>query len=178
MGQHLVMSAPPDADEHKQAKGVGLRIRWAREAKGWTQQELANEVGYGSGSTISHIERGWDNASPRLLALTRIAEALGVPLASLLEPVPMGAGGEPQQTEPGQQPLPAPETGDAAALLGLVEDELERLRADMADERQETRNALEDLETRVRSLEQAGRLTDSDAVTRALAKAVLNGREG
>ena len=58
------------------AKSVGKRIRTLRTAKGWSQEHLADEAG---------VEQGLRN--PSLRHLTRIADALDVPLTALFEDV-------------------------------------------------------------------------------------------
>ena len=55
---------------------VGERIRQAREAKGWTQMELASAVGMNNRSMASRWER--DEAVPRGSTRLKIATALGV----------------------------------------------------------------------------------------------------
>lgn len=66
---------------------VGAAIRTARETKGWTQVDLA-EASRVAPQVISRSERG--AVTPSLESLERLANALGVPLASLIgaEPVP------------------------------------------------------------------------------------------
>lgn len=53
---------------------IGLKIKEAREAKGWTQSILAEEAGV-SMSLIGMVESGKSN--PSLKALDKIAKALG-----------------------------------------------------------------------------------------------------
>lgn len=57
------------------AKTIGQRIKEAREARGWTQQELANRMGY-TQAAISYLENGkhtYDKPSSRvLMALERV----------------------------------------------------------------------------------------------------------
>jgi transcriptional regulator with XRE-family HTH domain len=66
------------AAAHK--KRVGDRIRQAREAKGWTQRELANELpGKVDGPGISRWERG--GVMPQSDTLEAIAAALDVDVA-------------------------------------------------------------------------------------------------
>lgn len=61
-------------------RALGTRIRTLREAKGWSQEELANRAGVDR-SYMSGIERGVRN--PSALKLADLARALGVPTASL-----------------------------------------------------------------------------------------------
>jgi transcriptional regulator with XRE-family HTH domain len=63
-------SEPPNEDETMSA-----RIKEARQARGWSQQELAERVSV-SQPTIVHWEQG--THTPRHLALARLADALGV----------------------------------------------------------------------------------------------------
>lgn len=64
------------------AKAVGNRIRDLRQKKGISQEGLADEAGMHR-TYMWGIERGRRN--PSLGHLTRIADALDVPLASLFE---------------------------------------------------------------------------------------------
>jgi len=54
---------------------IGQRIKEAREARGWTQAELASRMGYKTWITISRLENGhhtYDKPSSRvLMALER-----------------------------------------------------------------------------------------------------------
>lgn len=54
-----------------------------RKDRGLTQEQLAEEVGVRQ-PRIAEVERG--DANPRLLTLSRLAFALGVPVAALLDP--------------------------------------------------------------------------------------------
>lgn len=61
----------------------GDNVKQMREAKGWSQDELAIKAGYTSRSTISCIESGKrDSSQKQILA---IANALGVTPGELLE---------------------------------------------------------------------------------------------
>lgn len=57
---------------------IGDRLRSARSAKGWSQQELAAHVGV-SVAVVSRWERG-DTKNPKSEHLTKAAEGLGVSL--------------------------------------------------------------------------------------------------
>lgn len=59
------------------AWGVGKKVREAREARGWTQTELANRAGMKQ-HAISRFEAG--DSVPTLQTLDRIAVALDVHL--------------------------------------------------------------------------------------------------
>jgi transcriptional regulator with XRE-family HTH domain len=61
-------------------RALGSRIRTLREAKGWSQEELADRAAVDR-SYMSGIERGVRN--PSALKLADLARALGVPTASL-----------------------------------------------------------------------------------------------
>ena len=69
---------------HRSLTAFGLAVRRAREAKGLTQEKLAERAELDS-TYISGIERGVRNAS--LLSLVRVAKGLGLPLAKLCEGV-------------------------------------------------------------------------------------------
>jgi len=60
---------------------MGKRIRKYREAKGWSQSELAYQVQM-SNTTISHIEVG--SGKPELNTVVCIANALGISLDMIL----------------------------------------------------------------------------------------------
>ncbi|MCX7867635.1 helix-turn-helix domain-containing protein [Limisphaera sp. VF-2] len=62
----------------------GLRVRQQREAKGLTQEQLAERADLDR-TYISDIERGSRN--PGIRNVIRIARALGIPTAKLLEGV-------------------------------------------------------------------------------------------
>jgi transcriptional regulator with XRE-family HTH domain len=61
---------------------IGRMLRVAREAKGWTQDELARKAKL-TKPYISQLENGV-RKNPSLPALQRLAKALGVPVAELL----------------------------------------------------------------------------------------------
>ena len=86
------------------AETYGARIRAARRARGWTQDELARAVGV-SRSAVAQWET--DRAGQIRENLTRVATALGLPVARLLG-----------QTDP-QQPEAVAASGDELALLRL-----------------------------------------------------------
>ena len=72
------------AKRHRAITAFGLAVRRAREAKGLTQEKLAERSELDS-TYISGIERGVRNAS--LISLVRVAKGLGIPLAKLCEGV-------------------------------------------------------------------------------------------
>ena len=61
---------------------VGARMRQARERVGMSQTRLAEAAGVDR-STISGLERG-DGGSPNVATVSAIAQALGLPVATLL----------------------------------------------------------------------------------------------
>lgn len=63
---------------------IGRRIREAREEADLSQKQLGTKVGY-SAMGISHLENG--NRRIKLDDLQRIADALNVNIAYLLEPI-------------------------------------------------------------------------------------------
>ncbi len=63
-------------------KRLGLNVQRIRRQRSWSQEELAFQSGLHR-TYISGIERGVRN--PTVLVLERLAEALGVPAAALLE---------------------------------------------------------------------------------------------
>lgn len=65
-------------------------LRRAREEAGFTQHQLAREVGVVGGERVSRWELG--RSAPRLEQLRRIAEVLGVSIADLLELPETGLG--------------------------------------------------------------------------------------
>jgi len=66
---------------------VGLNVRRVRNAKGWSQEELAFRSGLHR-TYVSGVERGARN--PTVLVIGRLADTLGVPPAHLLRPLPKG----------------------------------------------------------------------------------------
>lgn len=63
-------------------KTIGERIRQARQAKGWSGEELAKRCGYKSQSGISNLENRATGSGGNKIA--RIAKELGVPLDWLI----------------------------------------------------------------------------------------------
>lgn len=68
-------------NEDSAVDSVGRRIRARRQAKGWTQEQLAAAAGVHP-TYLGGIERGTRN--PSLRNLLRVAAALGVELARLV----------------------------------------------------------------------------------------------
>ena len=70
---------------------IGDRVKLLREQKGMTQEELANQLGYKSKSSVTHIERGRD-----------IPRSMVVKLADILDTTPaylMGWEDEPEKSD-------------------------------------------------------------------------------
>lgn len=65
-------------------KLIGRRVRTAREEIGLSQEQLGKKVGY-SAMGVSHLENG--DRKIKIEDLQKIAEALGVQIAYLLEPI-------------------------------------------------------------------------------------------
>jgi ribosome-binding protein aMBF1 (putative translation factor) len=63
-------------------RAIAVRVRAAREAKGWSQEALAAEIAR-STETVSNVERA--KFMPGIDVLREIARALGVPLIYLIE---------------------------------------------------------------------------------------------
>jgi transcriptional regulator with XRE-family HTH domain len=61
---------------------LGKRIAALRKAKGWTQEQFAEKIGY-SVEFLSLVERGIN--APSVEGCERIAKALGIRLASLFD---------------------------------------------------------------------------------------------
>lgn len=64
---------------------VGANVRRLRRDKNWSQEELAFQSGLHR-TYVSGVERGARN--PTVLILKELADALGVPPAQLLYPLP------------------------------------------------------------------------------------------
>jgi transcriptional regulator with XRE-family HTH domain len=65
-------------------KKFGKRLRGLREERGWSQEEFADRAGLHR-TYVSAVERGVRN--PTLSVLERLAKALGVSMAELVETV-------------------------------------------------------------------------------------------
>jgi transcriptional regulator with XRE-family HTH domain len=61
---------------------IGEKVYWHRDARGWTQEELAKESGV-SATTISHIESGAIER-PRMNTVRRLARAFGTSTEAFL----------------------------------------------------------------------------------------------
>lgn len=119
---------------------IGERIREAREARNWTQPELARRLpGTVDAASISRWETG--RVEPRADNLQALADALEVDPAYFLAPKPQpgtsdlmgtlnGAGGEPSQLDRIEAKLDELLSRLAAdRMVAVLEAEVERLRA-------------------------------------------------
>ena len=79
---------------------VGPNVRRLRVALGLSQEAFAVDAGLDR-TYISRIERGLEN--PSVMALEKIARALGVDIVDLLADVPAGRG-RPPTLRPGRKP--------------------------------------------------------------------------
>jgi transcriptional regulator with XRE-family HTH domain len=75
---------PYSKDHKKMLATIAGNIKRLREAKGWTQADLAAKM-YKDKQAIQRIETGAIN--PRFLTLVEIAEALGVSASDILKGV-------------------------------------------------------------------------------------------
>lgn len=73
---------PPRSTPHAALRRLGARIRQLRQAKNWTQEDLAGESGFDR-SYVSGLEVGRRN--PTYLKLLKLARSLGIPLPTLLD---------------------------------------------------------------------------------------------
>ena len=71
---------------------IHLQVKPLREAKGWSQAELARQSDVPQ-STISRLESG-DQAAVNLVHLERMADALGVNASALILHVPAAHKGQ------------------------------------------------------------------------------------
>lgn len=62
---------------------IGERIKQRRLELGWSQQKLADMMGYTSKSTITKIEKGNNDVAQRNIA--KFADVLGVSIAYLMD---------------------------------------------------------------------------------------------
>ncbi len=71
-----------DHNHQKELTAIGLNILYYRKEKGYTQQQLADMISY-SKNHIQQIETA--KATPSVIALLDIAQALEIPAAKLFE---------------------------------------------------------------------------------------------
>jgi DNA-binding XRE family transcriptional regulator len=76
---------PARGDEDEYFARLGHRVQTLRTARGWTQQQLADEAGLDR-TYISGLEHGKQN--PTVGALLRLAQALEAPIGRLIGPEP------------------------------------------------------------------------------------------
>lgn len=72
-----------DGEQIDRQRFVAATLRHCREQRGWSQRDLA-VYSRCSPETIAGVERG--TVDPRLSTLGRIAQALGKPIAELVDP--------------------------------------------------------------------------------------------
>jgi transcriptional regulator with XRE-family HTH domain len=78
------LASSNEVDDKELQKRVGLAIRLARIAKGWTQRELAQAIGRSQNFVFS-IESG--KSDPGVVALRRIAAAMETSVDVFLAPI-------------------------------------------------------------------------------------------
>ncbi len=61
---------------------IGEKIKQRRIELGWSQQKLADKMGYTSKSTITRIEKGYNDVAQKNIA--KFADVLGVSIAYLM----------------------------------------------------------------------------------------------
>ena len=71
-------------------RNFGAAVRLLREAQAWSQEQLAEHAGLNR-SYIGEIERGRVTAS--IITVDKLARALDVPMAELLQPLPVSGPG-------------------------------------------------------------------------------------
>jgi transcriptional regulator with XRE-family HTH domain len=64
-------------------EGLGARLKALREAKGWTQEELARRAGI-SVASVRHLEQA-DRVDPRTSSVVSLADAFGMAPERLLK---------------------------------------------------------------------------------------------
>lgn len=64
------------------ALAFGEAVRKSRSERGWTLDQLGEQMGASDGKYLGELERGFH--SPTLATAKRIADALGMPLAQLV----------------------------------------------------------------------------------------------
>lgn len=69
-------------DPDRSQKDVGRRIAEVRADRGWTQEQLAERLGIQT-NNLQRMELGMQNLTLR--SIVRVANGLGVPLATLFE---------------------------------------------------------------------------------------------
>lgn len=93
---------------------IGDRVKYLREQKGMTQEELATRLGYKSKSSVAHIENGRD--IPRSMVVT---------LADILETTPAYLmGWDEEQKE--STPIPQNRSAIIERINALPDDQFER----------------------------------------------------
>jgi transcriptional regulator with XRE-family HTH domain len=96
----------------------GQRVRWLREARGWSIQRLAREAGL-SVIAIRNLESG--SADPRLHSALAIAEALGEPIDRLIASA-RAASVSVRLLEGANVPGPVPEEVQSSDITGEMHE--------------------------------------------------------
>ncbi len=107
----------PKLDEEERIRReIGVRVRGARAAKGWSQEKLAESLGLDA-VTVSRMETG--RRSIAAATALRISAALGVPITALLGAVePEG----PSALEEGTQILRAMDDRHKEAAVKILRE--------------------------------------------------------
>lgn len=66
----------------EQSQHIGINIQRARKELGWTQEELAQKMGYKTKSSINKIEKGVNDIPQRMIV--RFAKVLGTTPGALM----------------------------------------------------------------------------------------------
>lgn len=93
-------------DENERNKRIGLRIKMAREAKGWSQDALADELDVKQ-ATVSAWEAG---SFPKRLGLPKIAAALDRPIEWFQNDTDGAMAAMERRLKNLEQTLPSPES--------------------------------------------------------------------
>lgn len=82
MAQSPALQETADMEKLEVSLPFGQRVKSLRKRQGWTQEELAQQIGK-TVDTISNIERGF--SSTRIETAVAIADALGTTLSDLFD---------------------------------------------------------------------------------------------
>ena len=124
-------------DEKEVAGQFGQKVRTHREGKGWTQGDLASELGK-SQQWLGKVEAG--DLTVSLKDSIAIAEALGIPIRRLLPPEPA-----PTWFEPDERTLLANEIQSAEMAIAKLEPQVRVATNSLAAERARLEKARQEL---------------------------------
>jgi|HubBroStandDraft_2_1064218.scaffolds.fasta_scaffold355087_1 transcriptional regulator with XRE-family HTH domain len=79
------MKKPTDQEELKIAKKIGATVKALRQARKWSQSELAEKAGISDYKVVGFVEQA--ATFPSLRTLSRLAKALKVSVSKLTEGV-------------------------------------------------------------------------------------------